>query len=148
MRPPTSDDFVQKDGAIIHSLSANRPKNFVLTNLRFQLSAYCVYRSAGIPTQHGVIHMRRGKEYLLWLLVISAVLLAQSPARAQSASDLSGLWDGVGNSSNLVQSMKAQGKEGPFTAYGAERLKKVDKAQKPNGFWLPTGAAPALNGPF
>ena len=66
---------------------------------------------------------------------------------AQSTPDLSGLWDGVGNSSDLVQAMKAQGKEIPFTPYAADRLKKVDMAQNPNGFCLPPGPSRAITGP-
>ena len=75
-------------------------------------------------------------------LLFVAVLLAQS-----STPDLSGLWDGVGNSSNLVQAMKAQGKQIPFTPYAADRLKNVDMAKNPNGFCLPPGPSRALTGP-
>jgi len=61
--------------------------------------------------------------------------------------DLSGLWDGAMNSSNLVQAMKAQGKEIPFTAVAAKRYKDIDMAQNPNGFCLPPGPSRALTGP-
>jgi hypothetical protein len=73
---------------------------------------------------------------------VAASALAQS-----NTPDLNGLWDGVSNTSNLVQSMKAQGKEVPFTALGAERYKKIDMAQNPNGFCLPPGPSRALTGP-
>lgn len=82
-------------------------------------------------------------------IALTPVLLVSLPApvRAQVPPDLSGLWDGAGNSSNLVQAMKAQGKEIPLTPYGAERLKKVDMAQNPNGFCLPPGPSRAITGP-
>jgi len=87
--------------------------------------------------------MRKNPSLLLSLLIVcSGTLFGQS-----KIPDLNGLWDGVSNSSNLVQSMKAQGKEVPFTAYGAERYKKVDMAQNPNGFCLPPGPSRALTGP-
>jgi hypothetical protein len=62
-------------------------------------------------------------------------------------SDLSGLWDGVRNSSDLVQAMKRLNKEIPFTPHGAERYKKADMAQNPNGFCLPPGPSRAITGP-
>jgi len=74
--------------------------------------------------------------------------LCASAGLAQSRlPDLNGLWDGAGDTTNLVQSMKAQGKEVPFTAYGAERYKNIDLAQNPNGFCLPPGPSRALTGP-
>ena len=79
---------------------------------------------------------------LIVLLLASASLFAQS-----KTPDLNGLWDGASNSSNLVQAMKAQGKEIPFTPHGAERYKNVDMAQNPNGFCLPPGPSRALTGP-
>jgi hypothetical protein len=81
---------------------------------------------------------------LLLLAILNTV-----PAFGQTTNvpDLNGLWDGVGNSSNLVQAMKNQKKEIPFTALGAERYKKVDMAQNPNGFCLPPGPSRALTGP-
>jgi hypothetical protein len=88
----------------------------------------------------------------LWVLsfALLAVLFFNFPMRLSAQStrpDFSGLWDGVGNSSNLVQAMKAQGKEIPFTPQGADRLKKVDMAQNPNGFCLPPGPSRAITGP-
>jgi hypothetical protein len=92
--------------------------------------------------------MVRYQKNCVWLAIATAVL-AGFPGllAAQSRPDLSGLWDGVGNSSNLVQAMKAQGKDIPFTAHGADRLKKVDMAQNPNGFCLPPGPSRAITGP-
>jgi hypothetical protein len=86
---------------------------------------------------------------LVLSFVLCFLLLVNLPAilSAQSTPDLSGLWDGVGNSSDLVQSMKAQGKEIPFTPYAADRLKKVDMAKNPNGFCLPPGPSRAITGP-
>jgi hypothetical protein len=85
----------------------------------------------------------------LFFLAIVFVLVMKLPTllSAQSAPDLSGLWDGVGNTSDLVQAMKAQGKNIPFTPYGADRLKKVDMAQNPNGYCLPPGPSRAITGP-
>src|SRR5262249_47686161 len=80
-------------------------------------------------------------------LILALALIPASTLGQSSVPDLNGLWDGAGNSSNLVQSMKAQGKEVPFTAHGAERYKKVDMAQNPNGFCLPPGPSRALTGP-
>src|SRR5262245_27982877 len=93
--------------------------------------------------------MRRNNRVLIVLITLGAMVpLTSDFVFAQSrVPDLNGLWDGVSNSSNLVQSMKAQGKEVPFTAYGAERYKKVDMAQNPNGFCLPPGPSRALTGP-
>jgi len=88
-------------------------------------------------------HILRSKIFLLLISLTSATpLLAQS-----SVPDLNGLWDGVANSANLVQAMKAQGKEVPFTAYGAQRYKSVDMAKNPNGFCLPPGPSRAITGP-
>jgi hypothetical protein len=87
---------------------------------------------------------------VLVLLVMCVVLfgLCASGGFAQSRlPDLNGLWDGVGDTTNLVQSMKAQGKEVPFTGYGAERYKNIDLSQNPNGFCLPPGPSRALTGP-
>jgi hypothetical protein len=88
------------------------------------------------------------RERVLWSFAVSlAFIVFPTALLAQSAPDLSGMWDGMGNSSNLVQAMKAQGKDVPFTTLGAERLKKVDMAQNPNGFCLPPGPSRAITGP-
>ena len=79
-----------------------------------------------------------------------AVGLAASPMLVSAQTnppDLSGLWDGAANSVNLVQAMKVQGKEIPFTPYAAERYRKVDMAKNPNGFCLPPGPSRAITGP-
>ena len=58
-------------------------------------------------------------------------------APAATLPDLTGLWDGApgGNTRDLAKYMKSQGQTIPFTALGAERYKKVDMAQNPNGFF-------------
>jgi hypothetical protein len=92
---------------------------------------------------------RKDSTILFLPAALTCVLcLAGAPLLAQSnIPDLNGLWDGASNSSNMVQAMKAQGKEVPFTPYGAERYKNVDMAQNPNGFCLPPGPSRALTGP-
>src|SRR5437773_2279523 len=86
-----------------------------------------------------------------WLVSSSLALgVAISPILASAQTnppDLSGLWDGAGNSQNLIQAMKAQGKEIPLTPYAAEQYKKVDMAKNPNGFCLPPGPSRAITGP-
>jgi hypothetical protein len=93
--------------------------------------------------------MYRSQRKLVLSFVMFLLLLVNLPAilSAQSTPDLNGLWDGVGNSSDLVQSMKAQGKEIPFTPLAADRLKKVDMAKNPNGYCLPPGPSRAITGP-
>jgi hypothetical protein len=94
--------------------------------------------------------MSKRQHRFLFVLVILAGGLVISPALVSAQSnvpDLNGLWDGASNSANLVQAMKAQGKEVPFTPYAAERYKKVDMATNPNGFCLPPGPSRALTGP-
>ncbi len=81
------------------------------------------------------------------LLCICVLALTSSLFAQAGRPDFNGLWDGVGNTTNLVQTMKAQGKEVPFTALGADRYKKVDMASNPNGFCLPPGPSRALTGP-
>jgi len=80
-------------------------------------------------------------------LIIAILLIPISGPAQSNPPDLSGLWDGAGNSTNLVQAMKAQGKEVPFTPYAAERYKKVDMADNPNAFCLPPGPSRAITGP-
>jgi hypothetical protein len=84
----------------------------------------------------------------LQVLFLATLMLASAPAFAQSGiPDLNGLWDGVGNTTNLVQAMKARGAEVPLTPYAAERYKSVDMSKNPNGFCLPPGPSRALTGP-
>lgn len=94
--------------------------------------------------------MMRQRYRVLFVLLAMAggIVLNPAPGLAQSTTpDLNGLWDGAMNTSNLVQAMKARGKEVPFTPYGADRYKKIDMAQNPNGFCLPPGPSRAITGP-
>src|SRR5262245_25797722 len=91
---------------------------------------------------------KNDRVFVVLTALIVAFCLNATVVLAQSrVPDLNGLWDGVTNTANLVESMKAQGKEVPFTAYARERYKKVDMAQNPNGFCLPPGPSRALTGP-
>jgi hypothetical protein len=87
------------------------------------------------------------KSQAVFILIVTAMLGSASLYAQSNIPDLNGLWDGAGNSSNLVSAMKAQGKEVPFTALGAQRYKSVDMAKNPNGFCLPPGPSRALTGP-
>ena len=93
-----------------------------------------------------MVRYRRNSLLSFATCALLLVMLAP-PLWSQSTPDMSGLWDGVGNSSNLVQAMKAQGKEIPFTPYAADRLKNVDMAKNPNGYCLPPGPSRAITGP-
>lgn len=68
-------------------------------------------------------------------------------AFGQSRPELSGLWDGASNTSNIVQAMKTRGTPVPFTPYGQDRYDKIDMAKNPNGFCLPPGPSRAITGP-
>ncbi|HYR91114.1 MAG TPA: hypothetical protein VE422_44065 [Terriglobia bacterium] len=94
--------------------------------------------------------MHKCRKRFLFFFLIFAASLGVTPDFVSAQSeipDLSGLWDGSSRSANLVQAMKAQGKEVPFTPYGADRFKKIDMANNPNGFCLPPGPSRALTGP-
>jgi hypothetical protein len=82
-----------------------------------------------------------------WFVVAALTLSAGVLSAQSNPPDLSGLWDGAANSQNLVQAMKAQGKEIPFTPYAAQKYKNVDMAKNPNGFCLPPGPSRAITGP-
>jgi len=91
---------------------------------------------------------KNNRVLVVFTTLVAALCVNATFVSAQSrVPDLNGLWDGAANTANLVESMKAQGKEVPFTAYGAERYKKIDMAQNPNGFCLPPGPSRALTGP-
>ena len=81
------------------------------------------------------------------LTLVIAFALAPSSVLGQAHPDLSGLWDGERNSSDLVQLMKASGGAVPFTAASAERYKKVDFAKNPNSMCLPPGPSRSITGP-
>ena len=80
-----------------------------------------------------------------WFLLI--LMMMPTLSFGQARPDLSGLWDGASNTSNLVQVMQAKGTPIPFTPLGAQRYKAVDLAKNPNGFCLPPGPSRAITGP-
>lgn len=82
-------------------------------------------------------------------IVFAVVTLGMGPSTVvgQARPDLTGLWDGAGGSANIVQFMKRNGQEVPFTSYAAERYKNVDYSQNPNGMCLPPGPSRAITGP-
>jgi hypothetical protein len=75
--------------------------------------------------------------------------VAKPAASSAAVPDLGGLWDGApgGGTRDLTKYMKSQGQTIPFTAYGAERFKKVDLKNNPNAYCLPPGPSRALTGP-
>ena len=87
------------------------------------------------------------------LAIVMAIGIAPSrvdgQARPASAGipDLTGLWDGAGGTSDIVQTMQRRGQAVPFTPHGADRYKNVDYSKNPNGLCLPPGPSRAITGP-
>lgn len=81
--------------------------------------------------------------------IVLLVSLALLPVIAfgQARPDLSGLWDGSSNTTNIVNVMRAKGTPVPFTPYAEQRYKNIDMAKNPNAFCLPPGPSRALTGP-
>jgi hypothetical protein len=83
------------------------------------------------------------KTFLRVLLVILAAIL---PLMAQqNHPNLNGVWQGP-YTPDLSRTLPA-GQTIPFTSYGAERFKKVDPANNPDGFCLPVGPARGFQSP-
>jgi hypothetical protein len=83
------------------------------------------------------------KTFLRVLLVILAAIL---PLMAQqNHPNLNGVWQGP-YTPDLSRTLPA-GQTIPFTSYGAERFKKVDPANNPDGFCLPVGPARGFQTP-
>jgi hypothetical protein len=78
-------------------------------------------------------------------LAISPASIAAQDRPASPAPDLGGLWE-PSRAADIVEFMKAQGQEVPFTPHGADRYRNVDYAKNPNGFCLPPGPSRALTG--
>src|SRR5262245_60311451 len=83
------------------------------------------------------------KTYCRILLVIAVVAIPL--AAQQKHPDLNGVWQGP-YTPDLTRAMPA-GETVPFTPYGAERFKKVDPADNPDGFCLPVGPARGFQSP-
>ena len=86
------------------------------------------------------------KIYLGTLLVI---MLAGIPLKGQQKHpDLNGVWQGP-YTPDLSRAL-ASGQTIPFTAYGAERFKRIDPANNPDGYCLPVGPSRGFQtpGPF
>jgi hypothetical protein len=81
---------------------------------------------------------------LLKLLVL--IGLAASPLAAQQKHpDLNGVWQGP-YTPDLSRTL-GRDETIPFTTYGADRYKKVDPANNPDGFCLPVGPARGFQSP-
>lgn len=91
--------------------------------------------------------MRRYLKFAVGLLIGAVALLTGPGANGQGHPDLNGLWDGRGNSSDLVDYMLDAGSEVPFTPEAAERYRNVDFATNPNSQCLPPGPSRAITGP-
>jgi hypothetical protein len=75
--------------------------------------------------------------------------MAESETAAKPAPlDATGMWGGVPGEStkDLVQYLRRQGQDVPFTRFGAERYKNVDLSQDPDGRCLPPGPSRAITG--
>lgn len=81
------------------------------------------------------------------ILVAALACGVATTLAAQSRPDLTGLWDGATNSTDIVRLMQERGQPVPFTVYGATRYKNTDLAKNPNGFCLPPGPSRAITGP-
>ena len=83
------------------------------------------------------------KTYAGIVLLVAAMAV---PLAAQSKHpDLNGVWQGP-YTPDLSRAL-APGETIPFTPFGAERFKKVDPANNPDGFCLPVGPARAFQSP-
>jgi hypothetical protein len=66
-------------------------------------------------------------------------------AAQQKHPDLNGIWQGP-YTPDLSRTLP-QGESIPFTPYGAERFKRIDPANNPDGFCLPVGPARGFQSP-
>src|ERR1051326_1788758 len=83
------------------------------------------------------------KTYAGIVLLVAAMAV---PLAAQSKHpDLNGVWQGP-YTPDLSRAL-APGETIPFTPFGAERFKKVDPANNPDGFCLPVGPARRFQSP-
>lgn len=78
---------------------------------------------------------------VLALIVFAAIPLAGQ----QKPPDLNGVWQGP-YTPDLSRTLP-RGESIPFTPYGADRFKKVDPANNPDGFCLPVGPARGFQSP-
>jgi hypothetical protein len=72
-------------------------------------------------------------------------LSASSLVAQQKHPDLNGVWQGP-YTPDLSRTL-GRGETIPFTPYGADRYKKVDPANNPDGFCLPVGPARGFQSP-
>src|SRR4051812_46978667 len=80
------------------------------------------------------------------VIVLLAALVGAGPLTAQqSHPDLNGIWQGP-YTPDLSRAL-APGQTISFTPYGADRYKKVDPANNPDGFCLPVGPARGFQAP-
>jgi hypothetical protein len=85
--------------------------------------------------------------FMVGVIIATALAFAPAAALGQAVPDLNGLWDGQRNSSDLVEYVKAAGSSVPFTPAAAQRYKNVDFSKNPNGYCLPPGPSRAITGP-
>ena len=84
--------------------------------------------------------MRTLLKLLFWTALAAAPVAAQ-----EKHPDLNGVWQGP-YTPDLSRTL-GRGETIPFTPYGADRYKKVDPANNPDGFCLPVGPARAFQSP-
>jgi hypothetical protein len=78
--------------------------------------------------------------------IVTFLLLATLPLAAQQKHpDLNGIWQGP-YTPDLSRTL-GHGEMIPFTPFGADRFKKVDPANNPDGFCLPVGPARGFQSP-
>ena len=81
-----------------------------------------------------------------YLRILAVIAIAAIPLSAQQKHpDLNGIWQGP-YTPDLSRTL-GQGQTIPFTTYGADRYKKVDPANNPDGFCLPVGPARGFQSP-
>jgi hypothetical protein len=81
-----------------------------------------------------------------YLRILAVIALAAIPVAAQQKHpDLNGVWQGP-YTPDLSRTL-GPGQTIPFSPYGAERYKKVDPANNPDGFCLPVGPARGFQSP-
>jgi hypothetical protein len=81
-----------------------------------------------------------------FLRVFLVILIAILPLMAQqNRPNLNGVWQGP-YTPDLSRTLPA-GQTIPFTPYGADRFKKVDPSNNPDGFCLPVGPARGFQSP-
>jgi hypothetical protein len=78
-------------------------------------------------------------------LAVIIAFAALPLAAQQKHPDLNGIWQGP-YTPDLSRTLP-QGESIPFTPFGAERFKKIDPANNPDGFCLPVGPARGFQSP-